>query len=184
MKTRVTTALAVATLTGACAFSSAQPPMTTVAPVDIDRYTGQWHEIARLPMPYQDHCASDTTATYRRNENGTITVINRCRQADGTWSQAEGLARSTTPDNSRLSVTFLPKAVRWLPVGRADYWIMALGDDYRHALIGQPSRKYLWLLSRKPTMDEALVQRYLQQAREQGYDLSTLLRTPHGKPAD
>ncbi|MDO4904749.1 MAG: lipocalin family protein [Lautropia sp.] len=163
---------------------ASEASLTTVAAVDVERYAGRWYEIARLPMPYQDQCASDTTATYHVNADGTLQVLNRCRQADGSWSQAEGLARSKNPDNSRLSVTFLPKALRWLPVGQADYWIMALDKDYQHALIGQPSRKYLWLLSRKPVMDETIHQAYLKQAREAGYDLSRMIRSPHHQASD
>lgn len=160
------------------------PPLATVPQVDVARYAGQWYEIARLPMPHQDHCVSDTTATYALKDNGAIKVTNRCRQADGSWSQAEGLARSLDASNSRLSVTFLPKLLRWLPLGRGDYWIMALDADYQHVLIGQPSRQYLWLLSRQPVLDESTVGHYLQLARNQGYDLAKLIRTPHASTTD
>ena len=157
------------------------PPLKTVPQVDVQRYAGQWYEIARLPMPYQDQCVSDVTATYRINSNDTISVTNRCLKSDGKWSVAEGLARAHNAENTKLSVTFLPKAIRWLPVGKAPYWVMALDSDYQYAMVGQPDRKYLWLLSRKPLMDETVYQSYLKQAQEQGYDLSALIRTKHGQ---
>ncbi|KPN72171.1 lipocalin family protein [Neisseria sp. 83E34] len=161
------------------AYSADLPPLQTVPQLDLERYAGQWYEIARLPMPYQNQCASDVTATYRPNSNKTISVTNRCKQADGSWSIAEGLAKPKNAENTKLSVTFLPKTVRWLPIGKAPYWVMALDEHYQTAMIGQPDRKYLWLLSRKPTMEEAVYQAYLQQAQQQGYDLSNLIRTKH-----
>lgn len=168
-----------------CCAASAQaerlPPLQTVPHVDVHRYAGQWYEIARLPMPYQNQCASDVTAFYQIKSKGTISVTNRCLKADGNWSVAEGLARVQNAENTKLSVTFLPKAMRWLPVGKAPYWVMALDSDYQYAMVGQPDRKYLWLLSRKPNMDEAVYHAYLQQAQAQGYDLSTLIRTKHGQ---
>lgn len=78
----------------------------------------------------------------------------------------------------------MPKLLRWLPLGRGDYWIMALDADYQHVLIGQPSRQYLWLLSRQPVLDESTVGHYLQLARNQGYDLAKLIRTPHASTTD
>lgn len=151
----------------------------TVNHVDVARYSGTWYEIARLPMPYQKACAANVTAHYALNDNGSIIVTNRCQKADGSWMQAQGRARAEDDSNSRLSVTFLPAALRWLPVGHAPYWVMALDEDYRTAMVGQPDRKYLWLLSRTPHMDEHVYQAYLQQAQQQGYDLSELMRTPH-----
>ncbi|WP_107993169.1 lipocalin family protein [Neisseria elongata] len=157
------------------------PQLQTVPQVDVQRYAGQWYEIARLPMPYQNQCVSDVTAFYKIKSKDTISVTNRCLKADGTWSAAEGLARVQNAENTKLSVTFLPKAIRWLPVGKAPYWVMALDSNYQYAMVGQPDRKYLWILSRTPNMDEAVYQAYLQQAIAQGYDLSGLIRTKHGK---
>lgn len=172
-----------ATLT-ACASTPSMPQqdLPTVAQVDVARYAGTWYEIARLPMPFQKQCAANVTAQYSLNANNTITVLNRCQRADGTWSQAEGLARPKNQTNSRLSVSFLPKALRWLPFGQSPYWVMALDNDYQYAMIGQPNRKYLWLLSRTPQMDENVYQAYLFQAQAQGYDVSKVIRTTHHLP--
>lgn len=159
----------------------AEQPLSTVAQVDVARYSGQWYEIARLPMRFQAQCASDVSAHYRLNDNGSIAVTNRCRRADGSWDQAEGLARAQDGSNSRLRVTFLPKGLRWLPFGKAPYWILALDGNYQTAMVGEPGRRYLWLLSRTPQMDEAVYQAYLQQAQAQGYDLSALIHTRHSQ---
>lgn len=170
--------VAAATL-AACASPSRDLP--TVAQVDVQRYAGTWYEIARLPMPFQKQCAANVSAQYSLNPDNTITVLNRCQRTDGTWSQAEGLARPQNTTNSRLSVTFLPKALRWLPFGQSPYWVMALDDHYQYAMVGQPDRKYLWLLSRTPQMDEATYQKHLAQAKAQGYDVSQIIRTTHSQ---
>lgn len=165
----------------ACIGASVQaadlPPLQTVDRVDIGRYAGTWYEIARLPMPFQKQCAANVTATYMPNPDNTVTVINRCLKADGNWSVAEGLARPQSDANNRLNVSFLPKVLRRLPFGKAPYWIMALDENYRTAMVGQPDRKYLWILSRTPQIDESVYQAYLKLAAEQGYDLSELIRT-------
>ncbi|QEY26557.1 lipocalin family protein [Neisseria zalophi] len=164
-------------LSAAVVLADDLPALETVAEVDLAKYSGKWYEIARLPMPYQKQCAANVSATYIPNANGTIRVINRCLADNGSWSEAEGLAKPQNEANSKLSVTFMPKALRWLPIGKAPYWVMALDENYETAMVGQPDRKYLWILSRKPQMDEAVYQAYLKQAQEQGYDLSTLIHT-------
>lgn len=166
----------------AYAQSTKTKPLSTVDYVDIDRYAGTWYEIARLPMPYQSQCAANVTAEYRPNDDGTITVINRCQRFDGNWSVAEGLAQAVSEDNSKLTVTFLPKIIRWLPIGKAPYWVMALDDDYQTAMVGQPNRKYLWLLSRTPVMDNATYTAYLDKARAEGYKLDELIETVQNEP--
>ncbi|OSI12641.1 lipocalin family protein [Neisseria canis] len=178
MKFKLSVFLGLA-LTAMIARGSESSDLQTVERVDVARYMGTWYEIARLPMPFQKQCAADVTATYTLNADTTIKVVNRCRQADGSWSEAEGLARAQNESNSKLKVSFLPKVLRWLPVGKAPYWIMALDEEYENVMVGQPDRKYLWLLSRQPHMDEETYQSYLTQAKSQGYDLSNLIRTRH-----
>lgn len=150
----------------------------TVAQVDIGRYMGKWHEIARLPMKFQNDCVRDVQAVYSLNPDQTVKVLNSCRRADGSLMSVEGLARPTDNTGSKLKVTFLPKALRWLPIGRAPYWILRLDKDYQTALVSTPNRQYLWLLSRTPNIAPELYQSYLQTAREQGYDLQPLVNNP------
>ena len=170
--------LGAALIQPAVAAETAAPP-ATVAEVDVPRYMGRWHEIARLPMRFQNDCVRDVTADYRLNENRSVTVLNRCRKADGEMIEATGLAKAADAGGSKLKVTFLPKGLRWLPFGKASYWILRLDASYQTALVGTPDRKYLWLLSRTPDIDEAVYQRYLDTAREQGYDLDGLIRNPN-----
>lgn len=155
------------------AVASPAAEMKTVPSVDFERYAGKWYEIARLPNRFQRHCASDTSATYTLRPDRKITVLNQCRTSDGKTRSAKGTARlaSDTGPNSRLKVTFF-----WPFSGH--YWIIGLDDAYRWAVIGEPDRKYLWILSRDPKIDDGLYQRLLLLARGQGYDLTRMIRTP------
>jgi apolipoprotein D and lipocalin family protein len=75
----------------------------------------------------------------------------------------------------KLEVRFAPKWLSWLPLVWADYWVVALGDDYRWAMVGQPGRKYLWILSRQPSLDRKTFDALKTRAVAMGYDLSGLI---------
>jgi len=156
--------------------SLASTPVTAVARLDIDRYAGTWHEIARLPMYFQRKCTGAVTATYRPLPDGTVAVHNACVTADGSSIASDGVARRPEPfAQGKLEVRFAPKWLAWLPFVWADYWVVALDDDYRWAMVGQPGRKYLWILSRSPSMDKATFEALKSRATAMGYDLSSLV---------
>ena len=152
---------------------------TTVDSVDLKKYAGTWYEIGRLPMYFQRNCASDVTATYIEKTDGSgIKVINQCKAQDGSAITAEGLAKPVDASGSKLKVTFLPSWIRWLPVGRADYWVLARDADYKTALVGTPDKEYLWLLARSPNVSQETYAKYRQIAQKQGYDLKEFKLTP------
>ena len=152
---------------------------TTVDSVDLKKYAGTWYEIGRLPMYFQRNCASDVTANYVEKTDGSgIKVINQCKAQDGSVITAEGLAKPADATGSKLKVTFLPSWVRWLPVGRADYWVLARDADYKTALVGTPDKDYLWLLARSPNVSQETYAKYRQIAQQQGYDLKEFKLTP------
>lgn len=154
-------------------------PVEVVADVDLSRYMGTWYEIARLPNSFQEKCVSDVTATYSLLEDGDILVVNRCRKADGEINEARGKARRASDDgpNSKLEVRFAPAWLSFLPFVWGDYWIIALAPDYSYVAIGGPDRKYLWVLARTPSMDEVTLNQVLEKVKDQGYDLTELVRT-------
>ena len=159
---------------------SANTP-TTVDSVDLEQYAGTWYEIGRLPMYFQRKCASDVTATYTGKADGSgIDVLNQCRKEDGSMMSANGLAKAVDNSGSKLKVTFLPSWIRWLPVGRADYWVLARDANYQTALVGTPDKKYLWLLARTPNISQQTYSKYRQIAQQQGYDLREFKLTMHG----
>jgi apolipoprotein D and lipocalin family protein len=167
-------------LTAAAIGSDGTRPLEVVPSVDYARYAGQWYEIARLPNAFQQACASDVTARYVSRPDGLLTVINLCREADRRWREARGVARRASDQgpNSRLEVRFAPAFLSFLPFVWGDYHIMAVAVDYRYALVGTPDRQYLWILSRTPRMDEAIYQRLVAKADEQGFEVTRLQRTP------
>ena len=152
--------------------------LPVVEKVQLDRYLGVWYEHARKPLSFQKKCDRDVSAVYTLNENGNINVDNRCVQKDGTQTGSIGEAFvQNEPHNSKLKVTFLPEFIRWLPVGRGDYWILKLDDDYQTVLVGEPKRKYLWVLSREQKIDKQVLSQYLDYAKSVGYNLDDLIYT-------
>ena len=164
---------------GAATMAYAQTkPLQTVEKVELDRYLGMWYEVARKPMVFQKSCDRDVIAVYTLNENGNINVNNRCVSKDGTKKQSIGEAFvQNAPFNTKLKVSFLPEAIRWLPVGRGDYWVLKADEDYQTVLVGEPRRKYMWVLSRSAHPDQEVIQEYLNYAQSVGYDLSDIIYT-------
>ena len=149
--------------------------LNTVAHVDLDRYLGTWYEICRLPLKWEPEGARDITATYKLNEDGTIRVDNRCLDEEGKPTQALGQAKPVDDSNARLTVSFLPEYLRWIPFTKGDYWIIRLAEDYGVSLVGTPDRRNLWLLARRHDLPQAMRDDYLKTARAEGFDLSALI---------
>ena len=126
-----------------------QPPLTVVDSVDLERYLGKWYEIASYPAWFQKGCTA-STAEYSLLPDG-IWVVNRCRKdrPDGPLKESKGKAEIVdTATNAKLKVWFF-----WPFKG--NYWIIDLDPDYKWAVVGEPSREYLWILSRAPTMEKS-----------------------------
>jgi apolipoprotein D and lipocalin family protein len=148
------------------------PTLQTVPHVDLKRYLGAWFEIAAFPQSFQRGCTG-SNATYAMREDGDIDVVNRCRKGslDGEESVAQGRARVVDhATNAKLEVSFFRPF--W-----GDYWIIDLGANYEYAVVGHPSRDYLWVLSRTPTMDTAVYDGIITRLRGQGYQVDRLHRT-------
>ncbi len=153
---------------------------TTVDSLNLAKYSGTWYEIGRLPMYFQRKCVSDVTATYTPKVEGEgITVLNQCTGEDGKPIKAEGLAKPADNTGSKLKVTFLPSWIRWMPIGRADYWVLAHDPNYKTALVGTPDKEYLWLLARSPNISQEAYAKYRQIAQQQGYNLKAFKLTDH-----
>ena len=153
---------------------SAAEPLATVGSVDLARYAGQWHEVARYPNRFQQQCVGDTTATYALRDDGKVSVVNRCRTRDG-HDEVSGVARRVDGRTDRLQVSFLPAALRWLPIGWGDYWVIELAPDYRYAVVGEPSRQYLWVLSRSRSLSPEDRRAIEARLPAHGYDAARLV---------
>ena len=129
-----------------------QPVPIPVASVDLNRYAGIWHEIARIPNRFQQQCARDTLARYTLRADGRIDVVNQCVRRDGSLDQARGIARVVDADTRAKLKVSLVSLLGWRPFW-GDYWIVGLDPNYRWAVVGAPNRKYGWILARSKTLD-------------------------------
>lgn len=177
MKTRwIIAALAVAGVAFAASKSQAAD-QTTVGNVDLKRYAGLWYEQANFPMFFQRKCAKNTRAEYTLREDGMVTVVNSCDTKEGKRIQSEGVARMKGKDPSKLEVRFAPNWLSALPFVWGDYWIIELDPDYKWSIVGSPSKKYLWILTRDKRIDWAMKEQLIQRARRHGYDVSRIVET-------
>jgi apolipoprotein D and lipocalin family protein len=168
----------------------AAAPLPTL---DVNAYMGRWHQVALYPNRFQAQCLDSTTATYKLLDDGRVEVANRCRTKDG-WDETVGVARpregTVRQDGGRvlapasLEVSFLPKALRWLGVGWGKYDVMHLSPGAPQsgwAVVSEPSKQYLWVLSRTAQLDEAQWAMVTAELQRMGYDLQRLKREAQPK---
>lgn len=156
----------------------------TVARVDLDRYAGEWFEVARFPNRFQDQCLGDVRARYTRRPDGRIDVLNLCRLADGSTDEARGVARVVDQASyAKLKVRFAPAYLSFLPMVWGDYWVIGLADDYTWAVVGSPDREYLWVLARYPVPGKGDLAAAFAAARANGFDTNRLRLTPQTPPS-
>lgn len=152
------------------ACSSKNPPLQTVQKVDINRYLGTWYEIARYEHFFEKDC-KNVSANYSMLDEQTIKVINRCtNMLTNEKKEAIGRAYATDETNSKLKVSFFRPFY-------GDYWVMILDENYDYVVVGTPSKEYLWILSRKPILDEKIKNEILQKLPTLGFDASKLIWT-------
>lgn len=140
--------------------------------VDLERYLGKWYEYARYENSFEADC-DYVTAEYGKRDDGLISVSNTCgARADGAGKTSDGRAR-VVPDsgNAKLKVSFFG------PFYVGDYWVLDHADDYTWSIVGEPSGRFLWILTRasKPSATEGAA--LIDRARALGYDTSMLRMT-------
>ena len=146
-----------------------------VAALDLQRYSGKWHEIAHLPMYFQRKCVDRITATYTPRPDGSLVVVNACRTKAGAMDSARGEAVRASATNGALRVRFAPKWLSWFPAIWADYWVIDLDPEYQWAVVGGPDAKNLWILSRTPLMKRELFEQIKDRAVDAGYPMKELV---------
>ena len=155
---------------------NARVPQTAKS-VDLNRYLGHWYEIGRYENSFEHGCEG-VTAAYSLRTDGLIRVVNTCREGspEGRARSSEGKAKVVEgSDNAKLKVSFFG------PFFVASYWVLDHADDYGWSIVGEPTGKYLWILSRDATPSAATIDMLLQRARELGYD-TTLIRMTRQAP--
>lgn len=151
--------------------AQAEPaPLETVPSVDLSRYLGVWHELARYENTFQGAGCVNVTAEYGIDEDGDVSVVNTCRDPGGNVTEtAEGYAKVVEGSgNARLRVSFF-----WPFFG--DYWVVALADDYSWVIVSEPGREYLWILTRAEITTEADRDMLVAKVSELGFDASRLV---------
>lgn len=146
--------------------------LQTVSNVDLNKYAGKWFEIASFPQRFQKRCHC-TTAQYTPTDKGYLIVENRCNKdsVNGKESYIKGkvfVVENT--GNAKLKVQFF-----WPFKG--DYWVIDLADDYSYAVVSNPDKKSLWILSRTSKMDAVVYQNIITRLKEKGFDLTKLIMT-------
>lgn len=147
-------------------------PLNTVNYVDLKKYSGTWYEIASYPQRFQKGCHC-TSAEYTLTDKDYIIVENRCNKnsINGKLSYIKGKAFvEQNSGNAKLLVQFF-----WPFKGK--YWIIDLADNYSYAVVSHPNRKYLWILSRSPKMNNETYQKILSNLKNKGFDLSRIQLT-------
>ncbi|MBZ0180917.1 MAG: lipocalin family protein [Melioribacteraceae bacterium] len=166
---RIFSLVIAAVLISACS-SKNYLPLETVDNVDVSRYLGKWYEVAKLPNSFQDDCYC-ATAEYGLIDSNTLSVVNKCFEdsIDGTIDSVDGKAFIVeNSNNSKLKVQFF-----WPFKG--DYWIIELDqENYSYAVVGTPSRKYLWILSRTPRLEKNILDSLLNKIAQKNFDVSKI----------
>ncbi|MBE0572112.1 MAG: lipocalin family protein [Ignavibacteriaceae bacterium] len=171
MKTKFVSVMSLVLIITACNSPQEKilPQLVTVKQVDINKYIGLWYEVAKIPNSFQDHCAYGTTADYNIQDDGSIKVINKCYDENGEPDIADGVANIVDKkSNSKLEVSFVSFfGIRpfW-----GDYWIIGLDEKYQWAVIGTPSRKYGWILSRTPSLPDLTMEKIFEILKSQHYN--------------
>lgn len=142
-----------------------------VATIDQARYLGFWHEQARLPNSFEEGCQR-ATAEYALRDDGLISVVNTCFQANGETRDARGRARPTGgPNEGKLEVSFFGPF--W-----ANYWVLQRGENYEWSIVGEPEGRYLWVLTRERQITPAQRADFERRITELGFRPAELVWAP------
>ena len=177
--TRLLLLAALGTLVS-CSSSKTTNPPPTAAKVELDRYVGKWYEIARMPMPFQKD-DEPAMAEYGKNSDGTVSVHNTALKPDGGKREIRGTATVLNPGvNTKLAVRFNTWFGPLIPVpAEGNYWILHIDPGYTQAIVGTPSRNFLWILARSPKLSEPAYSALVAKAKSLGFATESLIRDNH-----
>ena len=175
MKPAITVLLCL--VSASCATNQSAPELKTATSVDLTRYQGTWYEIARLPNWFQKKCIQ-SKATYKLLESGDVAVRNECLTNTGKSKVAFGTASVVDKQtNAKLEVVFDNWFSRLFPfLTKGKYWILYLDSEYHTVIVGTPDRKYLWIMTRTPQLEEQMYQQLVGRCQELGFNTNRLIR--------
>lgn len=154
-------------------------PLPVVNKVDPNRYMGLWYEIATIPQYFERNCASDTTAEYSILAPNRVKVVNSCSTEEHKRIEKEGRAKVTDAQtNAKLKVTFAHLGDQYFFSFGGKYWITYLDPNYEYVIVGHPSRRYGWILSRTPSLPESTLRALISELKMRGYNSCQFIMTP------
>ena len=152
--------------------SESLPPIQTVQNFDLNRYDGEWHELARLPNRFERNLIA-AKATYGVGLEGPVRILNEGLRSNGEATRITGTAKPV--GDGKLEVRFDPFPAN-LFLG--DYWILWIDENYERAIVGTPDRTYLWILSKDPGDILSDFTEPLQMIKAQGFEVERLIENP------
>lgn len=148
----------------------------TVPKVELNRYMGKWYEIAKIPNTFQKTCISDITVNYTLLANNHVAGVNACRKANGELYKLNIDGKVQDASNAKIVFKITSSWLRFIPMVRADYWIVDLAQNYSYAAVATADGKYLWILARQPQLDQSVYQQILQRVAKQGFATEKVLK--------
>ena len=177
LKLALTLAVATCSPVAAAPLAAAQS-VTALPQLDLNRFTGTWYEVARLPSKPEKHCIGTPLALYALGDKpGRLQVVNSCPIKDGSTSirNASGKVANKSGDGKlKVSYTF-PFSTK--------QWVLATGQDYDWALVGTPNHKNLWIFSRSATLKPEAMAEAQSKATAQGFNMARLITSNTPEPA-
>lgn len=150
-------------------YAAKNKAVRTVNSVELDRYLGTWYEIASIPNRFEAKCVANSKSEYSLVEMDLIKVINSCDTQNGTYS-IEGRGKiKDKKTNAKFGVTFT-NFISWVYLFEGNYWVLDVADDYSYAVVGEPGRRYAWILSRSESLSDHLLERAYRVLNKNSYD--------------
>jgi apolipoprotein D and lipocalin family protein len=159
-------------LAGLLGNGCAQPPIPTVAHVDLERFMGRWYVIASIPT-FIERDAHNAVETYRRDADGTIATTFTFRRGTFDGAEVEYRPRGFVSDESAAVW-----GMRFVWPIKAEYRVVYIAPDYSQAIVGRSKRDYVWLMARSPAISASDYERHVERIRALGYDVAKLAPVP------
>jgi apolipoprotein D and lipocalin family protein len=170
-------AAALLILSGCAAMGGASSrPLRPVAYLDLQRYMGGWFVIANIPYFAEKDCF-DSVEGYALRPDGRIDNKFACREKSFDAPMQPQLKTVATVYDRTSNAEW---RVPLFNVIRVKYFVIDLDSEYRWAVIGHPSRRYGWVISRTPSLPDDIYAGILQRLRGQGYDPTKFVKVPQG----
>ena len=160
----------------------APPPVRSADKLDLRRYAGTWYELARVPNKLETNCSADVTATYRVLGDGSMSLVTRCVDNAERVNVAVAQAQSLPGAPAQMRLSYLPSWLDWWPLSHDEHWVVMVDNDYRYAVVSDPSRESLSILSRTPMIEPRTYDSIVSRLREQRYPVERLVPTEHRSP--